>query len=72
MALLIDRSLNGVDLTDSNSFLYIEEGIESSRVQCTPRIGVSLGKELNWRFVLLDDVTTSLDLTKSNNENKPH
>jgi DNA-3-methyladenine glycosylase len=72
MALLIDRSLNGVDLTDSKSFLYIQEGIESSRVQRTPRIGVSLGKELNWRFVLLDDVTKSLDLTKKNSKNRPH
>jgi DNA-3-methyladenine glycosylase len=72
MALLIDRSLNGVDLTDSKSFLYIQEGIESSRVQRTPRIGVSLGKELNWRFVLLDDVTKSLDLTKKISKNRPH
>jgi DNA-3-methyladenine glycosylase len=64
MALLIDKSLNGVDLTDSNSFLNIQDGIEPTRVQCTPRIGVSLGKEVKWRFVLLDDVTASLGLTK--------
>jgi DNA-3-methyladenine glycosylase len=64
MALLIDKSLNGVDLTDSNSFLNIQDGIESLRVQCTPRIGVALGKEVKWRFVLLDDVTTSIYLTK--------
>ena len=64
MALLIDKSLNGVDLTDSNSFLNIQDGVESSRVQCTSRIGVSLGKEVKWRFVLLDDVPTSLVLTK--------
>jgi DNA-3-methyladenine glycosylase len=64
MALLIDKSLNGVDLTDSNSFLNIQDGIESSRVQCTSRIGVSLGKAVKWRFVLLDDVTTSLVLSK--------
>lgn len=69
MAMLIDRSLNGADLTDSKSFLYIEDGIETSNVWCTSRIGISVGKELNRRFVLLDELETSLGIIRLNNEN---
>jgi DNA-3-methyladenine glycosylase len=64
MAMLIDKSLNRLDLTDSKSCLHIEEGIKSSRVRSTPRIGITFGKDLNWRFVLGDNVSSCLQILR--------
>jgi len=51
-ALLIDRSNNGLDLTDSACSLHIENGKIPRRILAAPRIGISVATELNWRFKL--------------------
>ena len=50
-ALLIDKSLNGVDLTTSTE-IFIAQGDreEKFEIAATPRIGVSGGKRRKWRF----------------------
>ena len=52
-ALCIDKSFNGHDLT-RRSELYIAGGKKtSSAIRCqTPRIGISKGTELNYRFII--------------------
>ena len=51
-SLLIDRSHNGLDLTDFACSLHIENGKAPTprRILAAPRIGISVGTELNWRF----------------------
>ena len=54
-ALVIDRSLNGLDLCTSD-LLFIEgaEDIASSEIEATPRIGIradEIAKERPWRFL---------------------
>jgi DNA-3-methyladenine glycosylase len=51
-ALHIDRSHNGLDLTDSACSLHIENGKTPRRILAAPRIGISVATELNWRFKL--------------------
>jgi DNA-3-methyladenine glycosylase len=51
-ALLIDRSHNGLDLTDSACSLHIENGKTPRRILAAPRIGISVATEMNWRFKL--------------------
>jgi DNA-3-methyladenine glycosylase len=51
-ALLIDRSHNGLDLTDCACSLHIENGKTPRRILAAPRIGISVGTEMNWRFKL--------------------
>jgi DNA-3-methyladenine glycosylase len=51
-ALHIDRSLNGLDLTDCACSLHIENGKTPTRIFAAPRIGISVGTEMNWRFKL--------------------
>lgn len=52
-ALEIDKSMNGVDLLDSSSPIYLKRSRKpSASVIATPRIGIRKGRELLWRFVL--------------------
>jgi DNA-3-methyladenine glycosylase len=51
-ALLIDRSHNGLDLTDSACSLHIENGKTPRRILAGPRIGISVATAMNWRFKL--------------------
>ena len=59
-AMGITSSLNGVDMTSSNSELYIERGITPTRIFSTARIGITRATEKRWRFVDL----TSLHVSK--------
>lgn len=51
-ALAIDRSLNGTDMLDSSSPLYLTPGKlrKGERIISSPRIGIRMGKSLPWRF----------------------
>ncbi len=51
--LSIDRTLNGIDLTDKSSPLWIAEGnAVELPIATTTRIGISKNKEPLWRFCL--------------------
>jgi len=55
-ALAIDRSLNGLDLSQSD-LLFIEEtaGVDLGEIEVTPRIGIpadEIAKRRPWRFLL--------------------
>lgn len=51
--LQIDRTMNGIDLTDKSSPLWIAEANEIQlTIAVTPRIGISKNKEPLWRFCL--------------------
>jgi DNA-3-methyladenine glycosylase len=50
-ALQITFALNGVDMTDSGSELYIESGSKPERVIATPRIGITRATNKEWRFI---------------------
>jgi DNA-3-methyladenine glycosylase len=50
-AMNITRSLNGVDMTKSDSELTIEDGSPRQIVIATPRIGISRAKDMLWRFI---------------------
>ena len=49
-ALIIDRSHNGLDMTDCACSLHIENGRTPKRILAAPRIGISVGTEVRWRF----------------------
>ncbi len=51
MALLIDRKHNGLDLTDPLCALHIECGKRPKRIVAAPRVGITVGTEMNWRFI---------------------
>jgi len=51
-AMDINRSHNGINLTDSRSALHIEDGIEPKKVISTPRIGISRATEKCWRYMI--------------------
>jgi DNA-3-methyladenine glycosylase len=51
-AMGIDRSFNGYDLlTQETGVLTLERHASTEAVQATPRIGITRGKELLWRFI---------------------
>lgn len=54
-ALDINRSHNGINLTDTHSILQIENGTRPKKVDTTTRVGISKAKEKYWRFVIADD-----------------
>lgn len=51
-ALDIDRSHNGLNLTDNRSILHIEYGIKPKKVLSTTRIGISRATEKYWRYLI--------------------
>lgn len=57
-ALRIEKSLNGVDLTNQTSGLWIEKGefVENHQIVATPRIGINSVPEpwrtMPWRYIL--------------------
>jgi DNA-3-methyladenine glycosylase len=57
-ALNINLSLNGYDVTDPNSELHIEYGINPALIVETGRIGISRGMDKKWRFIVADDLRT--------------
>ncbi len=50
-ALNITSSLNGADMTNSESEIYIEFGKRPKHIVTTPRIGITRGVDKEWRFV---------------------
>ena len=50
-ALAIDKKDNGIDITDSNSTIYLEDTIVSNVVLSTKRIGIGMDKDKYWRFI---------------------
>jgi DNA-3-methyladenine glycosylase len=50
-ALNITSSLNGTDMTNSESEVYIEFGKRPKRIAATPRIGITRAVDREWRFV---------------------
>lgn len=50
-SLQITFALNGVDMTDPGSELYIESGSKPERVLATPRIGITRATNKEWRFI---------------------
>jgi DNA-3-methyladenine glycosylase len=53
-ALGITKSLNGEDMTDSESRLHIEDGINPLEIVKTKRIGISQALDKKWRFIIAD------------------
>jgi DNA-3-methyladenine glycosylase len=51
-ALDINRSHNGLNLTDMRSILQIENGIKPKKLSTTTRVGISKAKQKYWRFLL--------------------
>jgi DNA-3-methyladenine glycosylase len=51
-ALDINRSHNGLNLTDNQSILHIEYGIKPKKVLTTTRIGISRATEKYWRYLI--------------------
>jgi DNA-3-methyladenine glycosylase len=51
-ALDINRSHNGLNLTDNQSILHIEDGIKPKNVLTTTRIGISRATERYWRYLI--------------------
>lgn len=50
-ALNITSSLNGTDMTSSESQIYIEFGNRPKRIVTTPRIGITRAVDKEWRFI---------------------
>lgn len=61
-AMLVTGKLNGMDLTNPTSILYIREDheyIPELEVVATKRIGISAGEERHWRFYVRGSVFVS-------------
>lgn len=56
-AMHITRGDNGLDLTDKNSGLWIEENqvIDAENIVTAPRIGISQAVDYPWRFYIKDN-----------------
>ncbi len=54
-ALDINRSHNGLNLSDKQSTLQIENGIKPKQIVTTRRVGISKAKQKYWRFLLGND-----------------
>ncbi|CEI84957.1 DNA-3-methyladenine glycosylase [Ehrlichia minasensis] len=50
----ITKEHNNIDMTQNYNFCICNTGINIYNYICTPRIGVSRGKEKFWRFVVSD------------------
>jgi DNA-3-methyladenine glycosylase len=50
-ALNITSSLNGTDMTNPESEIYIESGKRPKGIVTTPRIGITRAMDKEWRFV---------------------
>lgn len=50
-ALNITSALNGIDMTNSESEIYIEWGKGPKHIVTTPRIGITRGVDKEWRFI---------------------
>jgi DNA-3-methyladenine glycosylase len=50
-AFKVTLSLNGTDMTNSKSELYIESGKQPTRIVTTSRIGITRAVDKEWRFV---------------------
>ena len=56
-AMNINRSHNGLSLTESESSLQIEDGIRPKKVVNTARVGISRAKEKYWRYFIAGDIS---------------
>jgi len=54
-ALDINKSHNGLNLTNKQSILQIEDGIKPKKIVITTRIGISRAQEKCWRYLLSND-----------------
>jgi DNA-3-methyladenine glycosylase len=59
-ALGLDGSVLGVDLLDSASPVHLLPGTTPRNVRSGPRVGVSGGADVPWRFWLADEPTVSI------------
>jgi DNA-3-methyladenine glycosylase len=50
-ALNISSALNGMDMTNSESEIYIEFGKSLKHIVTTPRIGITRAVDKEWRFI---------------------
>jgi DNA-3-methyladenine glycosylase len=55
-ALDINRSHNGLNLSDRHSILQIEDGIRPDKIISTERIGISRAREKHWRYLIVGDI----------------
>ena len=58
-ALAIDRSLNGIDVTNARSSIFVLNRYNRASVKVSERIGVNAGKGRKWRFFAEDNENVS-------------